>query len=102
MDRLGLAGKGKREGEKRRHRPKGMGKPNDCIKDGCLCLRKLGHVKDGVYYMKNPEGTGRRGKHLRLYCDMTTDGGGWTVIQRRHVSVSRLRNFSLLYGGYRG
>ena len=62
----------------------------------CKDAYQNGHNTSGVYTI-NPDNQ----TEFKVYCDMDTDGGGWTVIQRRFDgSVSFDRNWSECENGF--
>lgn len=60
----------------------------------CQELKTLGENLDGVYDI-NPDGQGI----INVFCDQTTDGGGWTVVQRRFSPYSA--NFERVWLEYK-
>ena len=49
------------------------------VKKNCAEFYKSGQIKSGVYTI-DPDGSGAS---FDVFCDQTTAGGGWTVIQKR-------------------
>ncbi|KAL9982299.1 hypothetical protein ACROYT_G004326 [Oculina patagonica] len=67
-----------------------------CKPKSCSRLLKDGFTSNGVYTI-NPDG----GKPIQVLCDMTTDGGGWTVFQKRlDGSVDFYRGWEAYKNGF--
>ena len=58
----------------------------------CLDWRRHGYTKDGVYYINF------HGYRRKVFCDMTTEGGGWIVMQKRFDGSV---NFNLDWATYK-
>ncbi|NP_001265754.1 angiopoietin-2a precursor [Danio rerio] len=68
----------------------------------CAVVFKQGNKKSGVYSLTIP-GTKQQ---FKAYCDMGTDGGGWTVIQKRFNGLvdfhQTWKNYTMGFGDISG
>ena len=78
--------------------PEGNGADSTCPSTDCQSILDDGHASigdDGVYWI-NPDGNGA----YQAYCDMSTDGGGWTMCYSENADMVHIQTETSYTGSY--